>query len=407
MATIVERLSSESGEERSKAVTELQGLANLTVEESVNALYAASAIFLPLTEGWLDASEELVSAAAQEPIPEHIPVIREHFRLYSPRAQGAAIGLVATLESRAATETFTFLLDDVSEEAQVTTLGTMTEKPRHADVLFPEVLRHVRHPALRGPLSSLILAHLTSGTVTGTSIQPEISSAMIGLHDELRAQLSPLQKSEGRDWMWDEQYQEPRFIAALVLDIFGHITTPEAERGLVEALDYQDPRLRMFAVLGLLSHGKEPPHESLFEIAKSAETRNWVYRGLAELDRLDLLPAEYTTQKAFAEAEMVDWLTYPTELARAPDEIELMAVVPETCEEGAGETYVFRFRTLPPHWAAKEGWMAGVAGPFLLSESPSPDARGGTFSTFTSWKEHSPEEHLRTIRETRARAHEP
>jgi hypothetical protein len=128
---------------------------------------------------------------------------------------------------------------------------------------------------------------------------------------------------------------------------------------------------------------------------------------LAELDRLDLFPTQYATQEAFAESEMVDWLTYPTELSRVPDEIELMAVVPEAHEEGPGDTYVFRFRTLPPHWAAKKGWTAGVAGPFLRTESPTPDARGGTFSTFTSWDEHSPEEHLRLIRETRSRAKDP
>ncbi len=409
MAAIVESLGSENIEERSKAMAELQELAGagLTLEEGVYALQRAAEIFPPLTEDWLDVSEELVSAAAREPIPEHIPVIREYFGHYSPRAQGRAIGMIASLESRAATEAFTALLDDVSEEAQVTNLGTMTENPRYNDILFPAILRHVQHPALRGPLSSVILAHLTSGTVKDTSIQSEISKAMIGLHDELRAKLHPHQKSEGLDWMWDDEYQEPRSLAALVLDVLGHTTTPEAERGLVEALEYKDPQLKMFAVLGLAGHGKQPPRQPLREIAKSSETRNWVYRGLAELDRLDLFPAEYATQEAFAESEMVNWLTYPTELARVPDEIELMAVIPETLEEGAGETYVFRFRTLPPHWAAREGWMAGAAGPFLFAESPSPDARRGTFSTFTSWDEHSPEEHLRMIKETRDRAHEP
>jgi hypothetical protein len=230
---------------------------------------------------------------------------------------------------------------------------------------------------------------------------------MIGLHDDLRAKLGPLQNSEDRDWMWDDEYQEPRSLAALVLDVLGHVVTPEAERGLVDALEYQDPRLKMFAVLGLVVHGKEPPHEPLKEIAQSSETRNWVYRGLAELDRLDLFPTEYATPEAFAEAEMVDWLTYPTQLGCVPDEIELMAVIPENHEAGAGESYVFRFRTLPPHWAAKEGWMAGVAGPFLLVESPSPDPRGGTFSTFAGWDEYSPEEHLRKTKEARDRAHEP
>lgn len=47
---------------------------------------------------------------------------------------------------------------------------------------------------------------------------------------------------------------------------------------------------------------------------------------LKRLGNTSLFPETYRTQKAFAEADMVNWL-YPTELNRVPDEIELMKVV--------------------------------------------------------------------------------
>ena len=94
---------------------------------------------------------------------------------------------------------------------------------------------------------------------------------------------------------------------------------------------------------------------------------------------------------------MVRWLVYPTERGRVPDEIQLGAVVaadPETYG-GAADFYVFNFRTLEPHWSAKKGWMAGVSGPFLQKDAPSPVPLGGTFSTFTAWDAKSPADHVR------------
>ena len=63
------------------------------------------------------------------------------------------------------------------------------------------------------------------------------------------------------------------------------------------------------------------------------------------------------------------------------------------------EVYLFRFRTVPPHWSADDGWMAGVAGPYLKRETPSPEAHGGTFSQFTPWDSKTPEEHVHDIQE--------
>lgn len=55
--------------------------------------------------------------------------------------------------------------------------------------------------------------------------------------------------------------------------------------------------------------------------------------------------------------------------------------------------YVFRFRTLPPHWAADQGWLAGMAGPYLRSATPTTDRHGPTFSAFHPWDGKTAEEH--------------
>jgi hypothetical protein len=126
-----------------------------------------------------------------------------------------------------------------------------------------------------------------------------------------------------------------------------------------------------------------------------------LWHGLEEVGRLDLFPAKYRSQEALAEGDLVRWLTFGTELGCAPDEIELMRVYRD--EGGSGDDgllfYLFRFRTSEPHWAAKNGWMAGLAGPFRERDAPSPHSLGNTFSTMEPWESKTPEEHAERIAE--------
>jgi hypothetical protein len=66
---------------------------------------------------------------------------------------------------------------------------------------------------------------------------------------------------------------------------------------------------------------------------------------------------------------------------------------------GIYDYFLFRFRTHPPHWAAKDGWMAGVSGPFRRSDQPTTEALGETFSSFDPWDSKKPEQHVGNIRD--------
>ncbi len=149
----------------------------------------------------------------------------------------------------------------------------------------------------------------------------------------------------------------------------------------------------------MLRLGHEVSSLEITNVASSSEMRNSLYQELEALNRPDLYPEKYRTQAAFAESNMVNWLSYPTELGRVPDEIELGKTIAVETENGRLLYYVFRFRALPPHWAAKDGWLAGVSGPFLDASSPSTDSLGETFSTLAAWDSQTPEGHLGDIQE--------
>lgn len=131
---------------------------------------------------------------------------------------------------------------------------------------------------------------------------------------------------------------------------------------------------------------------TLKEKAERPELRRPLYALLKQHNRLDLFPEELLKQEEQARAELAWWLCHPNELGVPPDEIEHLTRV-EKVHKGATFIYhAMRFRKNEPHWAASEGWMVGVAGPF--KENDKPFTRAGAFSRFRPESDVSAEEHV-------------
>jgi hypothetical protein len=122
-------------------------------------------------------------------------------------------------------------------------------------------------------------------------------------------------------------------------------------------------------LLEKLTGGRTITMQEVLSMAKDPAMRLAVFRILDEYERVDLFPPEYMTRPMGAESFMVNWLEYPTELGRTPDESELLE---EVLFNGDKDLvyFVFRFRTVPPHWAARRGWMMGVTGPHAALAMP-------------------------------------
>jgi hypothetical protein len=158
---------------------------------------------------------------------------------------------------------------------------------------------------------------------------------------------------------------------------------------------YAALREKMRPVVSALDAGETPAAADLERFAADRATRKVLHEELEERGRLDLFPAGFLTQESMAEADMCAWLNHPNELAAIPDEIELMEVVPSPGDAG-GRYYLFRYRVREPHWAAKDGWMAGVAGPYPAGGPVARTARG-TFSRFEAYDSRTPAEHVRAV----------
>jgi hypothetical protein len=231
--------------------------------------------------------------------------------------------------------------------------------------------------------------------------------ALLARGKTLVQQLEAVPPAPGVAWRWNEPYSTTRAEAEVLWDLLGFTGRNEEVTALLRrAESLPDPVMKLWSGVALLRLGQELGPGSAGAIAADADARNLFFDKLGELDRSELFPAAERTQAKFAESEMVHWLAFPTELGRVPDHIELMQTLDADLgpDDGMATYFVFRFKTDPPDQFAKDGWMAGVAGPFLRKDSPSTDAQGQTFSTFTAWETASAEEHLDKILEVLASA---
>jgi hypothetical protein len=137
-----------------------------------------------------------------------------------------------------------------------------------------------------------------------------------------------------------------------------------------------DPRLAAMGAARLIRRDEPVAPERLALIARDPVARADLHDGLASAH-----PTEPAGDVAWAddvqvhEGRMVRWLADVTELGRAPDEIEHVAVVTLPADPSPRRThpsmshlraanvlFVFRFRMHAPHWSSARGWMIGVAG---------------------------------------------
>jgi hypothetical protein len=112
--------------------------------------------------------------------------------------------------------------------------------------------------------------------------------------------------------------------------------------------------------------------EDLLGFAENPLTRETAFLFLRDNDITEMFPQQYYSIEKAAESSLASWLEFPTELNRSPDEIEHIGEVTVVNAKDMDYTqyHIFRFRVNEPHFAAKDGWMLGVVGPYAPYSKP-------------------------------------
>jgi hypothetical protein len=366
---------------------EQRAAAGLTPEESAALLRAAGRAWPKIERSVFQAPGALVWAVTHSPHDSDLPIAREIYAGLDKSARIGVLRLLANLGTREAEQAIVDLaMAHRDEEPGIWFAWGMHGGPRHVDVFFPRVLDLLGHEAHSWGVVSLLVSAREEGAVAPRDLD-SYGDALVAVAREQRRKLKRRQRPEPGPWLYGDDYSVASAEASALLDLLGHCGGKAVVKELRVALTYVDPRLHAWAVAALVRLDEELDPREIGRAAERAETRRIVARALQEKGRLDELPEHLRAQPALAEAEMVDWLSHPSELDRPPDEISLEAVV----DAGAHrQVYVFRFRD-------GDEWLAGIAGPYPSDGPPAIDGGGATFSDFEPWDSRTPEQHAQAI----------
>ena len=136
---------------------------------------------------------------------------------------------------------------------------------------------------------------------------------------------------------------------------------------------------RLDPVARRIELGQAVSAQEMDALAGRPEMRFMLFAMLREMKRPELLPANYSSSVAQGESALAYWMMHPNELQDAPDAIELVETITRPIDGQESDFHVYRYKMSAGHWAAKDGWTLGLAGPMKRDEEPY-SALPGAFS---------------------------
>ncbi|WP_435579797.1 hypothetical protein [Gilvibacter sp.] len=308
---------------------------------------------------------------------------------------GAVSPIIGQISSEIEENIALLLKPGSQEDAVVYIFGQIQENPeellKHSESLAEHLNKAIETTDFHYGIASLTLELCGSDFF---ALTPESERSLSSFNADFRKNLR--QAEDYHNWIWDDEvYMDARANSCIIMDILGYGTTQASLDELQTSLDYFiDNRPKYFAVSALMLRDEHIDQSHFDSLAEDDETRGLIHRFLKAVSKMRFFPKAYNNQRELSKADMVNWLIYPTELARVPSEIELVEIFTvEYSDVGPADFYLWKFRSDAEGWK-EDGWMAGVSGPFVRSETPTMDAYGYTFSSFDQMDEMSPQEHF-------------
>lgn len=262
----------------------------------------------------------------------------------------------------------------------------------HAKLLFPRLIEVCKSKKLRSTIYDLLGSAIKKNYLVENDYH-EIHTYIREDYEEFYRNLEVYATLKHHNWQWDtEEYLELRYLVLNWLEMVGEIQDQRYIEPLRNLLLCNDNMIKSNTALALIGMNEEVDEEVLESIVADYESRKWFLSGLENLNKIELYPNKFNTQADVAESDFVNWLVYPTELGRKPDEIEL---VHEYSEDDL-KMYLFKFRTSYEDFTDHD-WLVGASGPFKTTNGITADSLGFTFSSFEKFDSMTAEEHLEEL----------
>ena len=159
----------------------------------------------------------------------------------------------------------------------------------------------------------------------------------------------------------------------LIADVAKYFAAENADvvAALQELLQLGRNHINSYAVDTLCGMGLEVPQKVIDALARDLEYANMTYHILQRQGRAALFPAECTRSEYLTKSDLVHWLTFPTELGKAPDAIEYMGSVKKLFRKEVFHVFKYRSDSDNLDDDLKNKWLIGWS-----------SDEGGTFSEF-------------------------
>lgn len=173
----------------------------------------------------------------------------------------------------------------------------------------------------------------------------------------------------------------------LLADVSKHFANEEIIAALQKLLSFGRNHINIYALDTLCALGADIPQAAIDGLARDLEYADTAYHTLLRYGKAALFPAECATEEYLAKSDMVRWLTYPTELGKAPDAIEYIGKIKPLFKKEV--FHVFKYRTNSDTLGEdlRNKWLIGWS-----------SNEGGTFSNFDEFAPYENEPTKKALR---------
>ena len=173
----------------------------------------------------------------------------------------------------------------------------------------------------------------------------------------------------------------------LLADVAKYFKDENVISALMELLRLGRNHINIYALDTLCGMLLDVPSEVVEALARDLEYADTAYNILRRSGKLRLFPAECATEEYLAKSDLVRWLTYPTELGKAPDEIEYIGKTKKLFAKEVFHVFKYRSNSDTLGEDRKNKWLIGWS-----------SNDGGTFSNFDEFAPFEQETTKKTLK---------
>jgi len=254
--------------------------------------------------------------------------------------------------------------------------------PEQLSLLYPRLLELTQKEAYQYPVYELLTVGFAEKSLKAAALKPYANSIIKDYKTsrQKRANLS----------VGSESYLQVSPLVHTLVKCLAYFPQQDSVKTLLQTiLKKEVPDIQLVAATTCLSENIPLPDSSIFsQLAANKMTRIQFYVQLEQMGKVNLFPKKWLTQEAFAESELVEWLSVPNKRNGPPTQITLVKKHKLADE---GNLYLFKF-VYPGG-----GWMAGISGPQPSDTTQINTVGYLTNSEFRKWEDLNPDKHIELL----------